>query len=174
MVFQQYTNLEWKTVLENVRLPLDLQKVPKKEAEERAMEILKIVGLESHAKQYAKYPLLSGGQLQRVAIARGLITNPDILLMDEPFGALDVKIRQEMQLFLRSIFELKDDMSIILVTHSISEAVFLSDKIIVLGNKPAQIIQDIDISLGDVRKEDILLTEKFKNYETQVREALGL
>ena len=65
-------------------------------------------------------------------------------------------------------------MTIILVTHSISEAVFLSDKIIVLGNKPAQIIQDIDISLGDVRKEDILLTEQFKNYETQVREALGL
>jgi NitT/TauT family transport system ATP-binding protein len=174
MVFQQYTNLEWKTVLNNVKLPLDIQGVDKAEAETRAMEILKVVGLESHANQYAKYPLLSGGQLQRVAIARGLVMNPDILLMDEPFGALDVKTRQDMQIFLRSIFEAKEDMTIILVTHSVSEAVFLSDKIIVLGNKPAQIVQDIDVSLGDVRSESVIGTEEFKEYEITLRKALGL
>ena len=174
MVFQQYTNLEWKTVLDNVKLPLDIQGVDRAEAEDRAMEILKVVGLETHANQYAKYPLLSGGQLQRVAIARGLVMNPDILLMDEPFGALDVKTRQDMQIFLRSIFEAKEDMTIILVTHSVSEAVFLSDKIIVLGNKPAQIVQDIDVSLGNVRSESIIGTEEFKEYEITLRKALGL
>ena len=174
MVFQQYTNLEWKTVLDNVKLPLDIQGVDRAEAEDRAMEILKVVGLETHANQYAKYPLLSGGQLQRVAIARGLVMNPDILLMDEPFGALDVKTRQDMQIFLRSIFEAKEDMTIILVTHSVSEAVFLSDKIIVLGNKPAQIVQDIDVSLGDVRSESVIGTEEFKEYEITLRKALGL
>lgn len=174
MVFQQYTNLEWKSVLKNVTLPLDLQKVPRAEAEARAMEILKVVGLETHAKQFAKYPLLSGGQLQRVAIARGLVMNPEILLMDEPFGALDVKTRQEMQLFLRSIFEAQADMTIILVTHSISEAVFLSDKIIVLGNKPSRVVQEINVSLGDVRDESVIRTEEFKNYESTVRKALGL
>ena len=174
MVFQQYTNLEWKTVLDNVKLPLDIQGVDRAEAEDRAMEILKVVGLETHANQYAKYPLLSGGQLQRVAIARGLVMNPDILLMDEPFGALDVKTRQDMQIFLRSIFEAKEDMTIILVTHSVSEAVFLSDKIIVLGNKPAQIVQDIDISLGNVRSESVIGTEEFKEYEIALRKALGL
>jgi NitT/TauT family transport system ATP-binding protein len=174
MVFQQYTNLEWKTVLENVRLPLDINNVNREEANEKAMEILKVVGLETHADQYAKYPLLSGGQLQRVAIARGLIMNPEILLMDEPFGALDVKTRQDMQLFLRTIFENQEDMTIILVTHSISEAVFLSDKVYVLGNKPAEVIQDLDISLGNIRSESVIGSEKFKEYESELRSALGL
>ena len=174
MVFQQYTNLEWKTVLENVRLPLDINNVNREEANEKAMEILKVVGLETHADQYAKYPLLSGGQLQRVAIARGLIMNPEILLMDEPFGALDVKTRQDMQLFLRTIFEKQEDMTIILVTHSISEAVFLSDKVYVLGNKPAEVIQDLDISLGNIRSESVIGSEKFKEYENELRSALGL
>ncbi len=174
MVFQQYTNLEWKTVLENVRLPLDIINVDREEANAKAMEILKVVGLESHADQYAKYPLLSGGQLQRVAIARGLIMNPEILLMDEPFGALDVKTRQDMQLFLRTIFEKQEDMTIILVTHSISEAVFLSDKVFVLGNKPAEIVQNLDISLGDIRNESVIGSDKFKKYESELRSALGL
>jgi NitT/TauT family transport system ATP-binding protein len=174
MVFQQYTNLEWKTVLENVRLPLDINNVNREEANEKAMEILKVVGLETHADQYAKYPLLSGGQLQRVAIARGLIMNPEILLMDEPFGALDVKTRQDMQLFLRTIFENQEDMTIILVTHSISEAVFLSDKVYVLGNKPAEVIQDLDISLGNICAESVIGSEKFKEYESELRSALGL
>ena len=173
MVFQQYTNLEWKTVLENVMLPLELQNVSKDEAKARAMEILKVVGLESHAEQYAKYPLLSGGQLQRVAIARGLVIHPDILLMDEPFGALDVKTRQDMQIFLRKIFEGQEDMTIILVTHSVSEAVFLSDKIIVL-EKPSKIVEDIDIALGDIRTEELIGSEQFKSYESMVRKALGL
>lgn len=174
MVFQQYTNLEWKTVLKNVMLPLELQNIPKAEAQEKAIEILKVVGLQDHAKKWAKYPILSGGQLQRVAIARGLVMNPDIILMDEPFGALDIKIRQEMQIFLRQIFEAQKDMTIILVTHSVSEAVFLSDQIIVLGGKPAGISEIIDVNLGSVREESIIGTSLFREYEVKVRNALGL
>lgn len=174
MVFQHYTNMEWKTVLQNVMLPLELKGVPKAEAEAQAKKILEIVGLEGHASQYAKYPLLSGGQLQRVAIARGLVIHPDIILMDEPFGALDVKTRQDMQIFLRSIFESQEDMTIILVTHSVSEAVFLSDKIVVLGEKPASVVENINISLGDVRHEGVIGSEAFKDYESKVRSALGL
>lgn len=174
MVFQHYTNMEWKTVLQNVMLPLKLKGVPDDEAKAQTKKILEIVGLENHANQYAKYPLLSGGQLQRVAIARGLVLHPDIILMDEPFGALDVKTRQDMQIFLRSIFESQEDMTIVLVTHSVSEAVFLSDKIIVLGEKPASVIEDIDISLGDIRNEEVIGSNAFKNYESRVRKALGL
>ena len=174
MVFQNYTSMEWKTVLKNVMLPLELQNIPKAEAQEKAMEILKVVGLQDHAKKWAKYPILSGGQLQRVAIARGLVINPDIILMDEPFGALDIKIRQEMQIFLRQIFEAQKDMTIILVTHSVSEAVFLSDQIIVLGGKPAGISEIIDVNLGSVREGSIIGTSLFREYEGKVLKALGL
>jgi NitT/TauT family transport system ATP-binding protein len=105
MVFQQYTSFEWKTVLENVALPLILKGTPKNEANDRAMEMIDIVGLSGHENKWAKYPILSGGQLQRVAIARNLVVNPQILLMDEPFGALDTVTRKQIQVFLRSIFE---------------------------------------------------------------------
>ncbi|MDR2540674.1 MAG: ABC transporter ATP-binding protein [Candidatus Peribacteria bacterium] len=173
MVFQQYSNFEWKSVLHNVTLPLELQKIGKKEAEERAMQMLKIVGLEAHADKYAKYPNLSGGQLQRVAIARSLVENPTILLMDEPFGALDVKTRREMQLFLRSIFEAQSDMTVILVTHSESEAVFLSDKVIVLNANPATIVADIQVDLPLKRGDAVRDMPEFEHYVSQVRKALN-
>ena len=124
MVFQQYTSFEWKTVLQNVALPLILKGIDKAEANHKAMEMIKIVGLAGHENKWAKYPILSGGQLQRVAIARNLVVNPQILLMDEPFGALDTVTRKQIQVFLRSIFEnAKIDPTIVLL-HSESEAVF--------------------------------------------------
>lgn len=172
MVFQQYSNFEWKSVLHNVTLPLELQGISRKQAEEKAWEILKIVGLEDHADKYAKYPNLSGGQLQRVAIARSLIVNPSIVLMDEPFGALDVKTRREMQLFLRSIFEQQEDMTVILVTHSESEAVFLSDKILVMHANPGRIVEKVWIDLPEVRNEAILELPEFDHYVAQIRKAL--
>ena len=95
MVFQQYSSLPWLTVLENVALSLQFKGVEKKERDEKAMEMIKLVGLEGHENKFAMYPTLSGGQLQRVAIARSLLANPTILLMDEPFGALDVKTRMQ-------------------------------------------------------------------------------
>ncbi len=148
MVFQQYTSFEWKTVLQNVALPLILKGIPKDEANEKAMEMIKIVGLAGHENKWAKYPILSGGQLQRVAIARNLVVNPQILLMDEPFGALDTVTRKQIQVFLRSIFEnAKIDPTVIFVTHSESEAVFLSTDIYILDSGPATIRHHFKIDL---------------------------
>ncbi len=165
MVFQQYTSFEWKTVLENVALPLILQGVPKNEAFEKAMAMIRIVGLDGHEKKWAKYPILSGGQLQRVAIARNLVVNPQILLMDEPFGALDTVTRKQLQLFMRSIFENAHiDPTVIFVTHSESEAVFLSTDIVILGSGPATVKHHFKIDLPQVRDDSVRYSQDFTNY----------
>jgi NitT/TauT family transport system ATP-binding protein len=165
MVFQQYTSFEWKTVLQNVALPLILKGVPKDEANDKAMDMIKVVGLAGHEYKWAKYPILSGGQLQRVAIARNLVVNPQILLMDEPFGALDTITRKQIQLFLRSIFEhAKLDPTVVFVTHSESEAVFLSSDIIILDSGPATIRHQIKIDLPDIRDEAVRYSSQFTEY----------
>jgi NitT/TauT family transport system ATP-binding protein len=165
MVFQQYTSFEWKTVLQNVALPLILKGIPKKEANDKAMDMIKVVGLAGHENKWAKYPTLSGGQLQRVAIARNLVVNPQILLMDEPFGALDTVTRKQMQLFLRSIFEhAKLDPTVIFVTHSESEAVFLSTDIYILDSGPANIRHHIKIDLPLIRGESVRYSNEFTEY----------
>ena len=146
MVFQQYSSLPWYTVLDNVALALRFQGVSKSERIARAMEMIKLVGLEGHEKKYAQYPTLSGGQLQRVAIARSLLANPRILLMDEPFGALDIKTRLNMQDLLTDIWH-KFQSTIIFVTHDISEAVYLADDIYILKAQPSKIVEHIDIDL---------------------------
>jgi NitT/TauT family transport system ATP-binding protein len=121
MVFQQYSSLEWFSVLTNVALPLILKGVSKKEAEEKAMEMIKVVGLEGHENKFAKMPQLSGGQLQRVAIARCLVANPNMLMLDEPYGALDGFTRAKMQFFLLDIFQKREladlNPTVVLVTH---------------------------------------------------------
>jgi len=165
MVFQQYTSFEWKTVLQNVALPLILNKVAKSEANDKAMEMIKIVGLAGHENKWAKYPILSGGQLQRVAIARNLVVNPQILLMDEPFGALDTVTRKQIQVFLRSIFEnARIDPTIVFVTHSESEAVFLSTDIVILDSGPATIRHHFKIDLPQVRNDSVRYTTEFSEY----------
>jgi len=166
MVFQQYSSFPWYSVLENIALPLILNKTPKKEARERAMEMIKIVGLEGHENKYAKYPLLSGGQLQRVAIARNLVANSSILLMDEPFGALDIVTRRSMQVFLRKIFQdnNKIDPTVILVTHDIREAIFLSTDIFILDANPANVRCHIEVDLPDVRDIHLKRESKFLEY----------
>lgn len=165
MVFQQYTSFEWKTVLQNVALPLILKGVTKDEANEKAMAMIKIVGLAGHESKWAKYPILSGGQLQRVAIARNLVVNPQILLMDEPFGALDTVTRKQIQLFLRSIFEnAKIDPTVIFVTHSESEAVFLSSDIYILDSGPANVRHYFKIDLPQVRDETVRYSQEFTDY----------
>lgn len=165
MVFQQYTSFEWKTVLQNVALPLILKGFPKDEANEKAMDMIKVVGLAGHEYKWAKYPILSGGQLQRVAIARNLVVNPQILLMDEPFGALDTVTRKQIQLFLHSIFEhAKLDPTVVFVTHSESEAVFLSSDIIILDSGPATIRHEIKIELPDIRDEAVRYSKEFTEY----------
>jgi len=146
MVFQQYSSLPWMTVLDNVGLALRYQGVSKKDRDERAMELIKLVGLEGHEGKYAQYPTLSGGQLQRVAIARSLLANPEILLMDEPFGALDIRTRLSMQDLLTDIWR-KFHSTIVFVTHDISEAVYLADDIYIMKSAPSKFVEHIDVTL---------------------------
>ncbi len=146
MVFQQYSSLPWMTVLENVGLALKFRGVPRKEREEKAMELIELMGLKGHEWKYAQYPTLSGGQLQRVAIARSLIANADIILMDEPFGALDVKTRLQMQDLLSNIWN-RFHSTIIFVTHDISEAVYLADDIYIMKSAPSRFVEHIHVDL---------------------------
>ncbi|HXV26515.1 MAG TPA: ABC transporter ATP-binding protein [Candidatus Paceibacterota bacterium] len=142
MVFQQYSSLPWYTVLDNVALALRYQGVPRKEKYERAREMIRRVGLAGHEHKYSTE--LSGGQLQRVAIARSLVSNPGMVLMDEPFGALDVVTRYEMQMLVNDLFE-SIQPTIIFITHDIREAVFLANRIYVMSPRPGRITHKIDV-----------------------------
>jgi len=166
MVFQQYSSLPWKTVLENVGLALKFQGVSKKERDARAMELIKLVGLDGHQNKFAQYPTLSGGQLQRVAIARSLLANPEILLMDEPFGALDVKTRLIMQDLLTNIWR-KFQSTIVFVTHDISESVYLADDIYIMKSQPSKIVEHIHVDLPIERTR---LTKRDPQYIKLVHE----
>lgn len=146
MVFQQYSSLPWMTVLENVALGLRFKGLSKKDQEEKAMDIIARVGLAGHEHKYAQYPTLSGGQLQRVAIARSLLANPDILLMDEPFGALDINTRFQMQDMLADIWH-DIHPTVIFVTHDITEAVYLGDDIYILKSPPSHFVEHIHVDL---------------------------
>lgn len=146
MVFQQYSSMPWLTVLDNVALALEYKGISKKERYGQAMELIELVGLAGQEKKYAQYPALSGGQLQRVAIARSIIANPEIILMDEPFGALDVKTRIQMQEMLINLWH-RFHSTIIFVTHDINEAVYLADDIYIMKSPPSLIIEHIDIDL---------------------------
>ncbi|MDF1696033.1 MAG: ABC transporter ATP-binding protein [Saprospiraceae bacterium] len=154
MVFQQYSSLPWMTVLDNVGLALRYQNVSKKDRDEKAMEMIQLVGLDGHENKYAQYPSLSGGQLQRVAIARSLLANSQILLMDEPFGALDIRTRLQMQDLLIGLWE-KFQSTVIFVTHDIAEAVYLADDIFILKAQPSTIVEHIDIDLPLKRTREI-------------------
>lgn len=154
MVFQQYSSLPWMTVLDNIALALRYQGISKKDRNEQAMELVKLVGLEGHEQKFAQYPTLSGGQLQRVAIARSLLANPSILLMDEPFGALDIRTRINMQELLSDIWH-KFQSTIIFVTHDIAEAVYLADDIYIMKSAPSKFVEHVDIDLPIVRDPSI-------------------
>jgi NitT/TauT family transport system ATP-binding protein len=146
MVFQQYSSYPWLTALENVMLGLDFKGVPADEARQKAVDALAQVGLMGHELKFAKYPTLSGGQLQRVAIARSLVVNPEILLMDEPFGALDTNTRFRAQLMLCELWEQLES-TIVFVTHDIQEAVFLGDDIYIMSTNPGRIVNHLHIDL---------------------------
>jgi len=162
MVFQQYSSFTWKTVLQNVALPLRLKGVKKKEANERAMEMIKLIGLDGHENKWAKYPILSGGQLQRIAIARSLISNSEMLLMDEPFGALDIKTRNLMQDTLADLWtKMGEDPTIVLVTHSIDEAVYLGDEIYIMDANPGRVIHATHVNLPTQRNRQTKRDPRF-------------
>ena len=177
MVFQTYSNYEWMTVLENVMLPMKIKGMNEKEAKKHALELIDIVGLTDHANKYAKNGSLSGGQLQRVSIARSLACNSPIILFDEATGALDIKMKREVQnIILKISYESKEDPTIINVTHSIEEAIYLSNRIIVLKPYPCNIYKVMDINFDgeDIRQRGswVFNTPKFAEYTNELTKYL--
>jgi ABC-type nitrate/sulfonate/bicarbonate transport system ATPase subunit len=169
MVFQSYSSYPWLTVLDNVAFGLKLRGVPRDERERVARGWIKKVGLEGTE---AKYPgQLSGGMRQRVAIARTLAVKPQIILMDEPFGALDVQTRLGMQNLINEIWE-EIEGTILFVTHDIAEAVYLADKIHIVSAGPGTIVDEITVDLPLHRTEDLKTSRKFRELETLVLERI--
>lgn len=144
MVFQEYSLLPWRTVIDNISLGLEFNKQPKQERLEEAIRFMQLVGLEEFAKAYPYE--LSGGMQQRVAIARALANNPKVLLMDEPFGALDAYTRILLQKELLRIWE-KNRKTIVFVTHSVDEAIYLADFIVVMSSQPGRIKKVIKVEM---------------------------
>ncbi len=168
MAFQTSGLFKWRSVAENIELPLQLMGWSKQERKDRAAEMLELVELSEFADHYPRE--MSGGMQQRVAIARALSFRPSLLLMDEPFGALDEMTRERMQTELLDIWK-KTGKTIVFVTHSIPEAVFLSERVIVMSPRPGRIAADISIDLGERVFQTRESTEFFERI-TEVREAL--
>jgi NitT/TauT family transport system ATP-binding protein len=169
MAFQLAGLFEWRTVTKNVELPLELKKWDKAKRRSRALEMLELVKLSEFAGHFPWQ--LSGGMQQRVAIARALAAHPPLLLMDEPFGALDEMTREHMQTELLRICG-ETSTTVVFVTHSIPEAVFLSTRVVVMSPRPGRITDVIDVQLGSERSVDTRETEAFFAKVTEVREAL--
>lgn len=166
MVFQAATLLPWRSILDNVLVPAQIQRLDKKTHLARAKELLKMVGLDGFED---KYPFeLSGGMQQRAGICRALVNNPAVLLMDEPFGALDAMTREYMNLELRRIWK-ESDQTIVLVTHSIPEAVFLSNRVVVMTPRPGRIAEIIDIDLPEDRDFGLMNTALAGDYTARIR-----
>ena len=169
MVFQKYTLYPWMTVQKNVEFGLKLLKVSAQERKETASYYLNIVGLANFAKSLPKE--LSGGMKQRVAIASALATNPKILLMDEPFGALDIQTKETMQQFLLEIWR-KTDCTILMITHDVREAVFLSQRVYVLSTQPGTVKQEFKIELPSDRNYQIKCQPIFHQPVDEITELL--
>jgi len=166
IVFQQPTLLPWKTVVENVLVPIRAMRLPLADFKDRAQELLKLVGLGEFVNHYPYE--LSGGMQQRVGIARGLIHNPSMLLMDEPFAALDAMSREFMMDELQRIW-MTTGKSVLFITHSIPEAVYLSDRVITLSPRPGRVIDDIKIELPRARDVATMGQSAFGEYATHLR-----
>jgi NitT/TauT family transport system ATP-binding protein len=171
MVFQQPNLMPWRTVLKNVLFPIEIQGDAHGAAAERAIELLSLVGLSGFENSYPAQ--LSGGMQQRVALCRALINRPKLLLMDEPFGALDELTRMEMQDLLLDI-RAKTGATVMLVTHSISEAVYLSDEVAVFSPRPAKIADFISVDLPYPRRPETRYTPQFTELEHRAGRALGI
>jgi NitT/TauT family transport system ATP-binding protein len=169
IVFQNPILLPWRTVMENVVLPAEVQGLPMAQARKRARDLLAMVGLSEFED---KYPMeLSGGMQQRAAISRALICDPGILLMDEPFGALDAMTREQMNLDLQRIWR-ESGKTIMLITHSIPEAVFLGDRVIVMTPRPGRIAQVIAVPMARPRSIDVMGEPLFGRMTGEIRKLL--
>ena len=169
MVFQAPVLMDWRTIAKNIELPLEIMGFPADERRQRAGDLLRLVELEAFADRHPWE--LSGGMQQRVAIARALSFDPKLLLMDEPFGALDEMTRERMNAELMSIWQ-RTGTTIVFVTHSIPEAVFLSTRVVVMSARPGRISQVVAIDLPATRSEETRESERYFELVTRVREAL--
>jgi NitT/TauT family transport system ATP-binding protein len=169
MVFQAPTLYDWRTVRKNVELPLEVMRFPRSEWQQRANEMLSLVGLSDFHNHYPWQ--LSGGMQQRVSIARALAFDPTILLMDEPFGALDEFTRERMNMELLNIWE-KTHKTLIFITHSIAEAVFLASRVVVMSPRPGRIANVVEIDLPYPRNFETRESTRFFELTTEVRETL--
>lgn len=169
MVFQGYTLYPWLTVAQNVAFGLQFQNMRKAEQRDRVRYFLEVVGLWPFANHYPKQ--LSGGMKQRVAIARALANEPAVLLMDEPFGALDAQTKEQMQQFLLELWE-QTHITVLMITHDVEEAIYLSQRVCVMGTKPGRITSEIVIPLPEHRDLDIKLSSEFVDIKRQILHSL--
>ena len=171
VMFQEALLLPYRTVLQNIMLPAIIHGLRRETYLERARQLLKLVQLEGFGERYPSE--LSGGMQQRAAIARGLLHDPAILLMDEPFGALDAMTREQMNLDLLDIWSAARK-TVLLITHSIAEAVFLSDVVVVMSPRPGRIVDTLRIDLPRPRSLAMMATAEFGAYAERIRARLGL
>lgn len=169
-VFQEATLMPWARVAANVRLPLDLQGMSRVDADQRVSDALKLVGLDKFSESYPRE--LSGGMQMRASIARSLVTDPSLLLMDEPFGALDEITRNRLDDELLALWREKN-LTVIFVTHSIHEAVYLSSRVIVMAARPGRVIDEISISPTVPRNETFRVSTEFACYAKQLQDSLS-
>jgi NitT/TauT family transport system ATP-binding protein len=171
LVFQAPVLLPWRSVLENVLLPADVLNLPRAAAKTRARALLAMAGLSGFEDAYPAQ--LSGGMQQRCSIVRALLHDPALLLMDEPFGALDAMTRDQMNLELLRIWQ-ESRKTVFLITHSIPEAVFLADRVLVMSPRPGRILDTVEIDLPRPRDMDMMTSEKFGEAVRRIRARLGL
>jgi NitT/TauT family transport system ATP-binding protein len=169
-VFQDANLMPWRTVLSNVLYPAELRRLRIKDYRDRALQLLELTGLSRFASHYPSE--LSGGMRQRVAICRALILDPDVLLMDEPFSALDALTRDEMSIELQRIWSLHGK-TVVFVTHSIREAVFLSDRVVVMGISPGRITEEFQIDLERPRTAEVETVNRFNVLIHAIRESIA-
>jgi NitT/TauT family transport system ATP-binding protein len=169
IVFQEAVLLAWRTVLDNVLLPAEILGLDKARSRARAMDLLNLVGLGGFERRFPRE--LSGGMQQRVSLCRALIHNPSVLLMDEPFAALDAMTREELGFELMRIWNV-DKKTVIFVTHNITEAILLADRVVAMTPRPGRIARIVDIDLARPRTIDMEFTETFKSYSSQIREVI--
>ena len=169
-VFQKSNLMPWRSVIENITLPLELEGVLDASDMRKAQEMVELVGLQGFEHGLPRD--LSGGMAQRVAIARALVHDPQVLLLDEPFGSLDALTRERMGNELLRIWQARRK-TVIMVTHSISEALYLADRVLVLSQRPGQLRLELDVCLPRPRQEEIRYTSEFGELARQVRTAIG-